>query len=508
MQAYEELERRFARYYKLAEAMGVLHWDRAAMMPSGGAEGRAEQIATLQVLMHEQLIDPAIGELLERVDDDGLDEWQRANIAEMKRKRVHATAVPAALVDAESRATSRCEMVWREARRDDDFERLAPHLAEVVNVVRQVAEAKAEALGCSPYDALLDQFDPAMRAETIDPIFDRLAAFLPDLIDDVLAHQSETPDPIFPEGPFPESIQKALSHQFMERLGFDFRHGRLDTSAHAFCGGTTDDVRLTTNYDESDFTRSLMATMHETGHALYSLGLPTKWRYQPVGHARGMSMHESQSLLVEMQVCRSREFLEWAAPHVREAFGAGSVDKASSVNKTSKAAQAWTPENLYRLSTRVERSLIRIDADEVTYPAHVILRYRLERQLIAGELDVEQLPEAWNAAMVELVGIEPPDDRDGCMQDIHWVSGGFGYFPTYTLGAMTAAQLFDAATRQEPGIVSSIQEGDFAPLLGWLRENIHQKGSSLTTQGLIEEATGRGLDAAVFEKHLRERYLG
>jgi carboxypeptidase Taq len=502
MNAYEELERRFARYYKLAEAMGVLRWDHATMMPDGGADGRAEQMATLQVVLHEQLTDPALGELLDQVEQDEIERdefssWQRANVAEMRRKWVHANAVPSALVDAESRATSRCEMVWREARRDDDFARLAPYLKEVVDVERQVAQAKGEAFGCSPYDALLDQFDPAMRAATIDPIFDRLAEFLPDLIDDVLAHQSQTPDPVFPEGPFPESIQKGLSHEFMERLGFDFRHGRLDTSAHAFCGGTPDDVRLTTNYDENDFTRSLMATMHETGHALYNMGLPAQWRYQPVGHARGMSIHESQSLLVEMQVCRSRDFLEWAAPRIREAFGADGSN-----------GEAWSADNLYALSTRVERSLIRIDADEVTYPAHVILRYRLERAMIGGELDVEDLPEAWNAAMKELVGIEPPSDRDGCMQDIHWVSGGFGYFPTYTLGAMTAAQLFDAATTQEPGIVDSIGEGDFGPLLGWLRENIHRKASSLTTEGLIEEATGRGLDAAVFERHLRNRYLG
>jgi carboxypeptidase Taq len=502
MKAYEKLERRFARYYKLSEAMGVLHWDRAAMMPDGGANGRAEQMATLQVLMHDQLTDPAIGEWLDDVDVADMDAWQTANLAEMKRKWVHETAVPAELVEAESRATSRCEMVWREARRDDDFARLAPHLSEVVGVVRQVAQAKAEALDCSPYDALLDQFDPAMRVDTIDPIFDRLAAFLPDLIDDVLAHQKETPDPIFPEGPFPEDIQKALSHQFMERLGFDFRHGRLDTSAHAFCGGTPDDVRLTTNYDESDFTRSLMATMHETGHALYSMGLPDAWRYQPVGRARGMSIHESQSLLVEMQVCRSRDFLQWAAPRIREAFGVSTAEQKGTTQ------QAWSAENLYQLSTRVERSLIRVDADEVTYPAHVILRYRLERDMIAGKLDVADLPEAWNAGMADLVGIEPVDDRDGCMQDIHWVCGSFGYFPTYTLGAMTAAQLFDAATTQEPGIVSSIGDGNFAPLLGWLRENVHRKGSRLTTVGIVEKATGEGLDVDIFERHLRGRYLG
>lgn len=493
MDAYNELERRFARYHKLTEALGVLRWDRAAMMPDGGAAGRSEQMATVQLLAHEQLTDPALAELFDRAESEELGDWQRANLSEMHGRWVDATAVPADLVEAESHATSRCEMVWREARRDDDFERLVPYLEEVVDVVRQVAAAKAEALGCTPYDALLNQFDPGMRAAKIDPIFDELASFLPDFIEEVLEHQAQAPDPIFPEGPFPAKIQKALSHQFMEQLGFDFRHGRLDTSAHAFCGGTPDDVRLTTNYDESNFTRSLMATLHETGHALYNMGLPSKWRYQPVGHARGTSIHESQSLLVEMQVCRSRDFLEWAAPRIREAFGAD--------------GDAWQAENLYRLSTRVERSLIRIDADEVTYPAHVILRYRIERKMIAGELDVSELPEAWNAGMKEMVGIEPPDDRDGCMQDIHWMTGGFGYFPTYTLGAMIAAQLFDAAQRQNPDIVPAVRDGNFAPLLSWLRDNIHSKGSRFSTEELIEEATGKPLDAKVFERHLRSRYL-
>ncbi len=493
MNAYQKLEQRFARLAKIDEAMGVLHWDRAAMMPEGGARGRAEQLATLQVLAHEQLTDPALGELFEQVDAEALDAWQQANLGEMKRIWVHATSVPSELVEAQSRAISECETVWMAARADDDFERLQPYLERVVELVRQAAQAKGEALGCSPYDALLDQFDPGMRAAKIDPVFADLAAFLPDFIDEVLEHQASAPAPTLPEGPFPAATQKELCHSFMKTLGFDFRHGRLDTSAHAFCGGTPDDVRLTTNYDESGFTRSLMATLHETGHALYNMGLPEQWRYQPVGQARGTSIHESQSLLMEMQVCRSREFLEFAAPRIRGAFGG--------------SGEAWTADNLYRLSTRVERSLIRIDADEVTYPAHVILRYRLEQQMIAGELAVADLPEAWNAGMVELVGIAPPDDRDGCMQDIHWMTGGFGYFPTYTLGAMIAAQLFQAARTQVPEVVSGVREGDFAPLLGWLRQNVHTRASSTSTEALIEDATGSALDADIFKAHLRERYL-
>jgi carboxypeptidase Taq len=236
-----------------------------------------------------------------------------------------------------------------------------------------------------------------------------------------------------------------------------------------------------------------MGVLHETGHALYERGLPAAWRRQPVGNPRGMSLHESQSLLVEMQVCRSREFLEFAAPILRESFGG--------------SGPAWDAANLYRLNTRVERSLIRVDADEVTYPAHVILRYRLERAMIAGDLPLEELPAAWGDGMRQLVGIVPPDDRQGCLQDLHWYDGAWGYFPTYTLGAMTAAQLFDAAKRADAGIQPGIARGDFAPLRAWLVAHVHGKGSRYSTAEIIEQASGRPLDGAVYERHLRTRYL-
>jgi len=281
--------------------------------------------------------------------------------------------------------------------------------------------------------------------------------------------------------------------KLMERIGFDFDHGRLDISLHPFCGGTPDDVRITTRYEESDFQRALQGVLHETGHAMYERGLPEAWRRQPVGRARGMSLHESQSLLVEMQVCRSREFQRFAAPILRAAFGASGPE--------------WDAENLYRLGTRVERSFIRVDADEVTYPAHVILRYRLERALLAGDLALKDLPAAWNDGMKALLGIVPPDDRRGCLQDIHWYDGAFGYFPTYTLGAMTAAQLFDAAKRADPAILSGIERGDFAPLMAWLRANVHGKASRFSTTEIIAQATGKPLDPAVFEAHLRARYV-
>jgi carboxypeptidase Taq len=411
----------------------------------------------------------------------------------MRRLWRHATAVSEDQVEALSRAVSACEATWRDARADSDFAAVAGKLEAVLALVRETAAAKAEALGLSPYDALLDEYEPDGRAQEIDRVFADLEAFLPDFLAAVLDRQRRLPPPSMPAGPFPIERQRALGVRLMTRLGFDFEHGRLDVSLHPFCGGTPDDVRITTRYDEADFTSALMGVLHETGHALYERGLPERWRRQPAGQARGMSLHESQSLLVEMQVCRSRPFLGFAAPLLREAFEA--------------EGPAWEADNLYRLYTRVEPGFIRVDADEVTYPAHVILRYRLERAMVAGDLAVADLPGAWNEGHGKLLGLVPPDDRRGCLQDIHWYDGAWGYFPTYTLGAMTAAQLFAAALAADPGIEPGIARGDFVALFAWLRRNVHGKGSLLSTPALLEEATGRRLDADVFKAHLRRRYL-
>jgi carboxypeptidase Taq len=492
---YQHLEARFGRLGALGEAVSVLGWDNSAMMPSGGAGARAEQIATLEVVCHENLTDPAIGGLLDEAEgQNDLDHWQRANLAEMRRQWAHATAVPADLVEASSRAASACEMVWREARPANDFARVLPPLEQVLALTREVAAAKASVLGKSLYDALLDGYEPDGSTGEIDLLFAELAAFLPGCIAEALENQAVSAPPLAPEGPFPIEAQRQVGLKLMGVLGFDFEHGRLDVSAHPFCGGTPDDVRITTRYNEADFARAMMGVLHETGHALYERGLPKQWRRQPVGRARGMSMHESQSLLVEMQACRSQEFLEFAAPLLRDAFGG--------------SGPAWDADNLYRLNTRVARSLIRVDADEVTYPAHVILRYRLEKAMIAGDLALKDLPGAWRDGMQELIGTASPTDTDGCLQDIHWYCGLWGYFPTYTLGAMTAAQLFDAATQAVPEIRPAIARGDFTPLLTWLRSNVHEHASSVSAQTLLTEATGNPLDGRVFRRHLETRYLG
>ncbi|WP_207478047.1 carboxypeptidase M32 [Arenibaculum pallidiluteum] len=496
--AYAALEARFRRCAAIGDALGILQWDSETLMPPGAAAGRAEQLAALKVLSHEILTDPRTGALLDEAEAEAarspLRPWQAANLREMRRAYRHATAVPADLVEASSRAVSRCEMVWREARPAADFAMLLPSLREVLDRQREVAAAKAEALGVSLYDALLDGYEPGGRSARIDVLFGELEGFLPDLLPRVLDAQARRPRPLRPSGPFPVAAQRAVGERLMRIVGFDFGRGRLDVSLHPFCGGASNDVRLTTRYDESDFTRALMGVLHESGHALYEQGRPAAWIGQPVGEARGMVLHESQSLLVEMQACRSRAFLEFAAPLMREAFGG--------------EGPAWSADAIHALYTRVEPGFIRVDADEVTYPAHVILRYRLEKDLISGAMDLADLPEAWNRGMERLLGIVPPDDRLGCLQDIHWPGGAWGYFPTYTLGAMAAAQLFDAACREEPDVLPGLGRGDFGPLVGWLHRSVHEKASfHPDADSLLAEATGRPLGASVYKRHLERRYL-
>jgi carboxypeptidase Taq len=495
MTPYENLENDFRKVALLDEAAAFLSWDSSVHMPDASAPSRAEQLAALRVIAHESLARAEIGDWLDAAEGSNseLDEWQRANLREMRRSFVHATAVPADLVAALVRAASASEMAWREANPAGDFSAALPKAAELLRLVREKAAIKAAALGVSPYDALLDQYEPGGRSAEIDRIFDELERFLPRATDAAITRQATQPALAAP-GPFPVERQRVLSETLMRVIGFPFAQGRLDVSLHPFSGGTPDDLRITTRYDENDFAKALMATLHETGHALYEAGLPKAWRRQPVGEARGMVLHESQSLLLEMQCCRSREFLRFAAPILREKLA---VDGA-----------AWSAENLYRLATRVERGYIRVDADEVTYPSHVILRYRLERALIAGDLALADLPTAWNEGFKRLFGVTPPNHTLGCLQDIHWYDGAYGYFPTYTLGALAAAQLFAAAEQAVSGLRQDLERGDFTRLYTWLRARVHQRASLLSTRDLLIEATGEPLAARAYKAHIERRYLG
>jgi len=437
------------------------------------------------------MTDPAMAADIAEAEAEG--PWEEANLDLMRHAQARATALPNDLVEATARANAACETVWREARAASDFPRVAPFLAEVVRLQRENAAALSAATGLSPYDALMEGYQRGIGAADVAPIFAAYEAFLVEALPRAEEIQARRPAPLPLRGPFPVPAQKAVCREMAERAGLDFAHARLDESLHPFCGGIPSDVRITTRYREDNVAQALLGVLHETGHALYERGLPAQHARQPVGEAAGMAAHESQSLIIEMQAARSDAFLGFLGPRLHGGFGGD--------------AAPYAPENLARLWRRVERGFIRVDADELTYPAHIILRFRLEQALIGGGLAVADLPGAWNEGFSRLLGMTPPDDAHGCLQDIHWHDGAFGYFPSYTLGAMAAAQLMRAARAAVPGLDAAMAQGDLAPLTSWLREKVHAQGARLGFQDLLRAATGKPLDPSDFMAHLAERYL-
>ncbi len=493
--AYHRLAAGERRASAISGALSVLHWDKAVIMPSGGAKARAAQMAELSLILHEIRTDPARGDLIARAKEGaaGLDEWRQANLVEIDRGYRRATALGGDLVTALAHSTSGVEMAWRVAREADDFAGIAEPFQALIGLVREQASCLGEALALDPYDALLDGFEPGLRTGTIETLFSGLGKTLPGLLDEVIAAQAALPPLPEIKGPFPIPAQRALSRKIMTDLGFDFDKGRLDESHHPFTGGIPDDSRITTRYHEDDFFQALMGTIHETGHSMYESGLPEDWRDQPVGQARGMVMHESQSLLFEMQAGRSPEFIGYLGAAVRAAF--------------DRDGPEWRGEPFVRAYHKVVRGPIRVFADEVSYPLHVMARFDLERALLSGDLDAADLPGAWNDGMERLLGIRPGTDRDGCLQDIHWYSGAFGYFPTYTLGAFAAAQIFAAARAEIPELDGDLSRGSFGRLLTWLRTKVHSKASRYSTDEILRQVTGQPLGSGAFLDHVKRRYL-
>lgn len=492
-QAYAELERRFRTLALLEDAQSLLHWDASTLMPDAAAAARSEQLAALSTLKHQWLTDPLTARLLEAAASDPapLDAWQQANLREMRRAYTHAACLDNALVEEMSRLCAESEHTWFTARQADDFARMRPYLERIVTLTREMAAAKAEALGCAPYDALLDSYDPGLRSTLVDRCFTPLAERLPALIDAATHAQAAATPPPPPDLAAPVTAQEALGRAVLEAFGFEFSALRLDTSPHPFCGGARGDIRITTRYNPEDITESLFGVLHESGHALYEKQLPAHWRYQPVGEARGMSVHESQSLWVEMQLGQSPAFMRFLLPLLERHLG-----------------QRFEEASLYRALTRVERGLIRVTADEVTYPAHIILRYQLEKALLGGTLAVADLPGAWADGMQALLGIRPGDDRDGCLQDVHWPGGAFGYFPTYTLGALIAAQLMEAMREALPDLDQQVEQGHFAPLHAWLATHVHGMASLHGTEALVAHATGKPLGIEAYFRYIERKYCG
>lgn len=490
--AYSQLRTTFARLSRFSHLSAIAGWDMAAMMPPAGSQARSEALAELSVLSHQILTAKQVENWLEQAGNEDLNDIELANLREMRRQYQQSALLPESLVQEKSLAGARCEHAWRVQRKGNDWEGFSDNLREVVRLSRQEATLRADAAGCSRYDALLDMYEPGMTSQKLDVLFGDLKTWLPELLQKVVEKQ-KSESRIVPAGPFDIEKQRQLGLAVMGRLGFDFDAGRLDVSAHPFCGGVPQDVRITTRYNEDEFLSAMMGVIHETGHARYEQNLPKEWLGQPVSNARSMGVHESQSLLFEMQLGCSEPFLKSVYPLVIAQFG---------------ERQGLEESNFIKLNQRVQPGLIRVDADEVSYPAHVILRYEIEKALIEGEIEVEDIPALWTHKMEAYLGIDTVGNyRDGCMQDIHWTDGGFGYFPTYTLGAMYAAQLFQCANNAIPTLQDDIARGDLTGLFQWLQQNIWQHGSRFSTDQLIKNATGETLNPAYFRKHLENRYL-
>ncbi len=478
---YKDLENKYKEISLLYETMGILFWDRSTVMPKKSVDGRTDQLTNLYVLSHKMLKDKKFYNYIKKSEKiKKLNSWEKKNLKLIKKEYILNNSLDKKLLEKIS-------------KENNDFNSIVPYLEEVIKLRRIEAKIKGKVLNCSLYDALLNDYEEDLNSDKIDKIFNQLISFLPIFLKEVLNFQKKNKKIIIIKDKISSDLQEKLGRLLMKKIGFDFLYGRLDVSMHPFCGGAYKDSRITTRYNEKNFIESLMGVLHETGHALYNLGLPEKWKYQPVGGALGTVVHESQSLFMEMQICRSYEFLKFTSPFIKRIF--------------NKKGNKWNAENLYKIYTFVKPSFIRVDADEVTYPLHVIIRYKIEKELIEGNIKVKDIPNIWNMYMKEYLGIEPKNNKEGCLQDIHWFDGPFGYFPTYTLGALYAAQLFAEVRKKIPNLSNQVSKGNFDNLIKWLKHNVHAKGSLRNNEELIKNITGEELNIEYFKKHLINRYL-
>ncbi|HVU33190.1 MAG TPA: carboxypeptidase M32 [Opitutaceae bacterium] len=492
--AFTELTTLIQRAHRLATVGELLGWDEQVNLPPGAAEQRAGQHAALAEAQHAAASNARIGELLAQLENRraDLDEPQRAVVANARRDYNRATRLPAEFVREKAAQGSRGYHAWARARAANNFSGYAPVLERNLEFARQ--EATYLGAGDAPYDYMIDRHDPGMSAAIITRLFTELRTELVPLARRIA--ESPTAERAREAGRrlrgFPTASQQQVVHAVTRQLGFDPECGRIDVSLHPFCSGTGADVRLTTRYNADQPMDSLFSAIHECGHGLYEQGLPREHLGTALGIAAGMGMHESQSRLWENQVARSRGFWRWFEPRWRETF--------------AEPLRTVDSEELYLAVNAVEPTLIRVDADEVTYNLHIILRFEIEQRLLAGALRVGDLPGAWNAASRELLGLEPATDREGVLQDVHWSDGAFGYFPSYCLGNMIAAQLWHRVLELRPTLEEEFARGDFGWLLGWLRENVHRYGRRFGTLELVRRATGEELSPKHLIRYLRERY--
>ncbi|MDG1894307.1 MAG: carboxypeptidase M32 [Fuerstiella sp.] len=493
---YQELIARVSKATLLQSCGSVLSWDRETYMPVDGNDHRANQLSLLAGVAHQWATDSRIGELLDQLIDselaDAPDSDSTVNIREIGRTYRRARKLPQRLVEELFRVTALAQHHWAEARKTGDFNGFAPWLSQIISLKQEEAAAIGFSDDGEPYDALLDEYEPGASSADVAEVFDALRNQLVPLLDAIHGAERQ-PDTSLLSRHYPVAEQAELGRRAAETIGFDFRRGRLDVTTHPFCSGFgPGDCRLTTRYDESFFSSAFFGTLHESGHGMYEQGLPDEVFGTPLGSSVSLGIHESQARLWENLVGRSRSFWEHFFPSVQKIF--------------SQALSETSLDDFHFAINAVNPSFIRVEADEVTYNLHIMLRFDLERELMSGALKPFDLPEAWNTRFTSDFGITPANHSEGCLQDVHWSAGLLGYFPTYTLGNMYAAQFFDSAAEQIGDLPSLFASGDFAPLLAWLRQNIHQHGQRFSAGRLVEVVTGNPLSTQPLIDQLNTRF--
>ena len=490
---YQSLVEKLQEISQIGSIMGVLHWDQEVIMPKGGADSRAKQISTLAGIHHEKSTHPEIGELLEKLiscDGSDFNDFEKTNISEAHWAYDRSIRVPEELVKEIAELGSRGHMTWVQARKDDSFSDFAPVLEKFVKLIRKRSEYIDP--DTSPYDVNIENFERGTSTAELDPLFDNLKSQLIPLIKEI-GDSKNKPDASFLDGEFPINIQEKLGKKISSDMGFSFDHGRMDVSVHPFCGGgDSTDVRITTRYRSDNFVESLYAVIHETGYGLYEQGRMADAKDLPVSESMTMGIHESQSLFWERMIAQRKSF----CAHYLDTF----------VDSFPEKLRGVSIQQFYEGINLCKPSFIRVEADEVTYPMHVILRYELEKGLFDGSISVDQLPDLWNDKMEEYLGIRPHNNRVGVLQDVHWSSGSFGYFPSYTLGAMYASQFYDAMIKDIPDSESQIENGKFENIKNWLNKNIHSKGKLFSPSDLVMQVTGEPLNPKYFLSYLKGKY--
>ncbi len=490
--SYQNLIQRSKEIALYSSTSALLGWDQETCIPKKGLNYRAEQCAFLGGKAHSLFTDPQVGDWISCCENEGsfADPVELANLREWRWSYDRAVKLSPEFIEEAERVRSHAMSAWAESRKTNDFNIFAPHLEKII----KINQMKAESYGYSehPYDALIEGYERGSKTKNIKQLFDRLKPELRE-IGQAAARKSKNSSSQILKANYPINAQKEFNYEIAESFGFDFEGGRIDEAVHPFCSGIAPgDTRLTTRYDIKDFSSSLYGVLHEVGHGLYEQGLPVEKFATPSGNSISLGIHESQSRLWENHVGRAPSFWNFWYPKATKYF--------PSLENISR-------EEIIYSTLRSEPSFIRVEADEATYDLHIILRFEIEKELISGDLKVADLPECWNAKFKEFFGLCVENDADGCLQDIHWSMGALGYFPTYTIGNLGAAQLYSKAIEDEPEILTELNEGEYTKLLDWLRINIHSKGSLLLPNDLIKEATGENLSESHHLEHLKRRYL-